>query len=168
MQMRRRKLAVVGGMLAAGIILLFGVSLFGKYSLGRILAQEAVMTAELLSRTALRETIGVDAALDADEKRRLAEVLSVARADALLRIPADGPPIPILGRAEAVAHEFRRAIAGAAHAEAPFRMKSGAYSADAIGWFEKQPYRTGSSTRPTKPAPAGWQFASTRRRRSSR
>jgi diguanylate cyclase (GGDEF)-like protein len=135
---------VTTGLLVTAAALFAGLSLVGKYSLGRMLAQDALVTAELLSKTALKDPLRrAPTGLTRADTNRLAELLSIAHADALLSIPAHGAPVPLLGPPSEARSDFQRATAAALPAgRTPFDLKTGTYTANAIRWLGQPPYHS--------------------------
>jgi diguanylate cyclase (GGDEF)-like protein len=127
--------AVAGAALASAAIL-------GKAALGRMLERDATAIAELLWRAAERDRTGTLAkAVTEGAGGLLGQALELADIDRMALVSQDR--MTPLGKGRGAAADLRRVIAAAAGAGArPFGLASGAYTADAISWLDRRPYRS--------------------------
>jgi diguanylate cyclase (GGDEF)-like protein len=126
-------------LLACGI--LAAVYVLGQFALGRMMAGDAVATAEVWSRSVIKEQASLERVLASAESGALDPTLQIANIDRLVLISPDGELTSIRG-AEA-AKELKRVAATAAGADRPtYSIPSGAYTLDTVSWLSRKPYRS--------------------------
>jgi diguanylate cyclase (GGDEF)-like protein len=129
-------LVLIGGGVLAGAYAL------GEFTLGRMLKQDAIATAQIWSQSALKDSsVDIGLALAGTDAAALARSLEITMIDSIALIPSDGTAITTHG-ADAVG-ELERTIADAAGADAPLAsIESGAYPQDSVSWLGDRPVRS--------------------------
>ncbi len=125
---------VASGILAA----VYGL---GQYALGRMMADDAVTSADLWSRALNRNDGSLEVTLAGTSTETLASTLHIASIDRVLLIPAERNPIAFHGPDASA--ELKQAVAGTAGAERPlYQVESGSYTLDSISWLGQAPFHS--------------------------
>ena len=164
----KRPLAVATTCLLVVAAILAAVYALGQYALGRMLSEDALMTARLWSQARLQgRQHGSGRAVAGADTETIAEALGIAHIDRLLLVSAEGDPIAVCAPAADGAADFTRVMASAIGPEiAPFsRGERRLHRSTASAGSASSPTAAGSSFRPKEPAARGSRSAWTRRTR---
>ena len=138
----KRPLAVATTCLLVVAAILAAVHMLGQYALGRMLSEDALMTAATWSQTAFKGGSMDPAVLSDADTDKIRKALGIAHIDRLLLVSAEGDPMPLRAGGDGAA-DFTRVMASAIGPEtAPFAAPSGAYTVDSVSWLGQQPYRS--------------------------
>lgn len=127
-------LLVAGGIFAA-------VYALGEYALARLMADDALTTANLWSQTIQRGNGGIEAALAGTDPDALSSTLKITKIDRVVLIPENRQPITVYGPDSG--SELKQVIAKTVGRELPLHsVESGAYTLDSISWLGHAPFNS--------------------------
>lgn len=136
----KKPLATVASLVVLACVILVAVYMLGQFALGRMMAADAVATAEVWSRSVIKERANVEVSLAGTSTDVLNSTLDIANIDKLVLISPNGQLTPVRG-ADA-ADELKRVTATADGASRPvYSIASGAYTTDSVSWPNRHPYR---------------------------
>lgn len=128
-------LAVIAGGIIAAVYAL------GEYAIGRMMADDALTTAEIWSRTLKRDQAGIEATLAGTSADTLASTLEITKIDRVVLIPADREPITFQG--SDATGELKHIIATVAGEERPlYAVEPGPYTLDSVSWLGQAPFHS--------------------------
>ena len=132
--------ALVVGIVA---VIVTAVLLLGQYSLSKMLAGDAIATADLWYGATLGEgRTDIAGAIETADPERLQHSLNITSIDGLLLVGRDGAVRPIGPTAPNAEADLRSAVASRLETGVDlFSIESGAYSTDRVGWISARRVR---------------------------
>jgi diguanylate cyclase (GGDEF)-like protein len=138
-QEQKRSMSLAATLVVVASAVLLSLYALGQYTLKRMLARDAVVTAELWLRTARKSGLDDIAAL-AGPTDEIGRALGIAQIDGLVLVRRDGARVGIGEHGADAERDFARAL-GLPHA-GPAAVRSGVYTPDTVGLFRHAPFRT--------------------------
>jgi len=127
-------LLVAAGMIAA-------VYALGEYALARMMADDALTTADIWSQTIDRSAGGIEASLAGTNPETLASTLKITKIDRLVLIPENREPLTVYGPDSG--SELKQVIAKTLGSKQPLQsVESGSYTLDSISWLGHTPFNS--------------------------
>ena len=134
-QITRKPLTKIASLALLVGVILASVYMVGQFALARMMAQDALTTAEIWSRSVL-DGSGSEATLAGLNPDTLASTLDIANIDGLVIVAADGGLTALVG-SNAAAH-LQHVIAGTAGpGQSIGAIAGGAYTLDSVSWRER-------------------------------
>ena len=140
-QIEKKPLATVAtlALVAAGIFA--AVYALGEFALGRMMADDALTSAEIWSQTLNRGSGGIEATLAGTNPDVLESTLKITKIDRVLLIPEKREPLAVQGPDASA--ELKQIIATRLGPKQPlYAVEPGAYTLDSISWFGQSPFRS--------------------------
>jgi diguanylate cyclase (GGDEF)-like protein len=126
-------------LVAAGIVA--AVYALGEFALGRMMADDALTSAEIWSQTLKRGSGGIEATLAGTNPETLASTLKITKIDRVLLIPEKREPLTVHGPDASA--ELKQVIATRIGPKQPLHaVEPGAYTLDSISWFGQSPFHS--------------------------
>jgi diguanylate cyclase (GGDEF)-like protein len=147
-QFDKRPLATAASLVLLACAVLAAVYMLGQWALGRMLAGDAVATAEAWALSVVYDHKDLEATLAGTSSEVLNSTLGIAGIDKLVLISPSHGPTSIHGR-NAV-EELKSVVADVAGPDRSLEsLASGAYTLDSVSWLSKPIYRSWVMLPPT-------------------
>ncbi len=140
-QFGRKHVTAIAWMLLLGGAILATVFMLGQFALKRMLSSDAVATAEVWSRSLIKEGADLEATLAGASKDALVSTLDITNIDRLVLVSPSHQLTTIHGADSA--EELRRILVGATGANIPvYAQPSGAFTLDSVKWPNRAAYHS--------------------------
>jgi diguanylate cyclase (GGDEF)-like protein len=139
-KIEKKPLATIATLILIACGIIAAVYALGEYSLSRMIADDAVATADVWSRS-LNRRAGIEATLAGMNPDTLTSTLKITNIDRVVLIREKREPIDVYGRDAGV--ELKHVIAATAGSKRPlYSLDSGAYTLDSVTWLRRTAFHS--------------------------
>jgi diguanylate cyclase (GGDEF)-like protein len=140
-KIEKKPLATAATLLLVAAGIFAAVYALGEYALARMMADDALTTANIWSQTIHRGNGGIEAALAGTDPETLSSTLKITKIDRVVLIPENREPITAYGPDSG--SELKQVIAKTLGPEQPLHsVETGAYTLDSISWLGHAPFNS--------------------------